>query len=90
MAASVRLELNSAGIRELLLSGPIQGAVTAKANEVAGRARSRGLQLSDGTDVPIEVREGSSESTRSRASVWIDHPAGLEVEAKDRLLGGSL
>lgn len=90
MSMSVRIELNSAGIRELLLSGGIQGAVTEKANEVAGRARSRGLMLSDNVPVPIEVREGSSESTRARASVWIDHPAGLEVEAKDRLLGGSL
>ena len=69
-----------------------QGVVEAKADDVAGRARGRGVMV-DGQPgevaLPITTERARSKG-RARALVVIDHPSGLAVEAKHRLLVGAL
>lgn len=89
---SVRIELDRAGVGELLASAEMQQLLTAKAEAVAESARSKGI-LVEGKPgdvaLPIVVRSNPT-GTRARATVTIDHPSGLAVEAKHRLLVGSL
>lgn len=92
MAASIRIELNRAGVGELLKSEPVQQMLNRKTEAVAAAARSRAPMV-DGdpgrTPLPIEARSAPT-STRARAIVEADHPAALAAEAKHRLLAGSL
>ncbi len=63
-----------------------------KAEQVAARVRSAGI-LVEGVpgDVELPVRVSSDIGpTRARAQVSIDHPSGLAVEAKHRILGSSI
>lgn len=89
--ASVLIELERAGIGALLRSPEVQNLLEAKAQAVATAARGRGIKV-DGdpgqVDPEIEVR--SAGGVRARAVVGINHPAGLAIEAKHRLLVGSL
>ncbi len=92
MAVSYRLELVSPGIRSLVASDGAQTAVEAKADEIADRARARGVLVEGepGTvALPITTSRART-AGRARALVVIDHPSGLAVEAKHRLLGGAL
>lgn len=90
--AEVRIETNYRGIGDLLTSSEVQDMLNDKAEAVANAARSRGLMV-EGVpgDVPLPVTTSAAgDGTRARAYVTIDHPSGLAVEAKHRLLAGSL
>lgn len=89
--AGVRVKLNSLGMIELLRSDGVQNAVERQADGVAIRARSRGIMV-EGIpgDVALPISVVRARSTRARALVSIDHPSGLNVESKHRLLVGSL
>lgn len=89
---SIRIELDRAGVGELLRSDGMQAVLDSKAEAVANAARGRGIRV-EGTPgdvlLPIITRRARS-STRARSVVAIDHPSGLAVESKHRLLVGSL
>ena len=89
---SVQIVPDLDGIVELLGSDEVDDMLEGKAQAVADAARSRGI-LVDGVPglepLPIEVVDASS-SDRARRLVVADHAAGLAVEAKHRLLVGSL
>jgi hypothetical protein len=89
--SSFRIELTRNGLREYLASSEVEAMLARKARAVAQAAEARGIKVEGepGIPVPIEVASRSGGS-RARASVYIAHPAGLAVEAKHRLLGGSL
>lgn len=88
----VTIELNGSGIRELLASSEVQDMLDGKAEAVAHAARSHGITV-DGRPgsepLPVEAKQAGN-SKRARALVVVDHEAGLAVEAKHRLLVGSL
>lgn len=89
---SVRIELDKAGIRSLLTAPATQAMLDGKAEAVAEAARGRGVSVEGSPGdvaLPITTRSGGGGS-RARAYVSIDHPSGLAVEAKHRLLVGSL
>ncbi len=91
MATSVRIELDSPGIAALLRSDEVQALMERTAEDVAVRARSRGVMVEgEPGDVPVPVTVVPARGRRARALVMIDHPAGEDVESKHRLLGGSL
>lgn len=89
---TVRIELNGAGIRALLADADTQAMLDRKAEAVASAAQGRGITV-DGSPgsvpLPVVTRQAGS-GTRARALVVIDHESGLAVEAKHRLLVGSL
>jgi len=90
--SSVLIELDRDGVKALLASDDVQRVLDEKAEAVANAARGRGIKVS-GTpgevDLPVvTVKAGNAK--RARALVSIDHPSGLAVEAKHRLLVGSL
>lgn len=92
MAVSFRVQLNSPGIRSLLSSPATQTMVETVAGEVAARAAGQGVMVEGdpGTvPVPITVTPAGT-AGRARAWVVLDHPSGVAVEAKHRLLVGSL
>lgn len=89
---SIRIELDRAGVGDLLRSEDVQQMLNTKAERVADAARGRGIRVEGDpgdTPLPVTVRRSPSGS-RARAQVVIDHPSGLAVEAKHRLLVGSL
>jgi hypothetical protein len=92
MARQFTIELNRDGIRALLGSDDVQTMLDGKAEAVANAARSRGITVQGdpgSMPLPVEVKSAGS-ATRARSLVVIDHEAGLAVEAKHRLLVGSL
>ena len=72
--ASIRIDMNSAGIQELLKSSPVQALLKAKADRIAAVA---------GPGMLASSRVGK---TRARASVITDSFAAKRAEAKDRRL----
>lgn len=93
MPATLRLELNRDGIRREVLNGEgTKALVEASAAATAEQARSVGLMVEGEpgeTALPI-TSQASHFPSRARAIVTIDHPSGLAVEAKHRLLASSL
>ena len=89
---SVRIELDRAGVGELLRSDAVQAMLDDKADRVADAARGRGIQVEGKPgDVPLPiVTRRARTATRAKSTVVIEHPSGLAVEAKHRLLVGSL
>jgi len=94
--SSVRIELNHAGIRALLVDPDVQQYLNSLGEQVADAAASRAPIVGEGLDnegpgipLPINVVSAGG-STRARTMVIADHWAGLAVEAKHRLLGGAL
>ena len=89
---TVRIELNSAGIRELLSSADVQRDLDARAERVADAARAQGVRVSgEPGDVAMPVvTYAAGDSTRARALVVAEHAAALATETKHRLLGSSL
>lgn len=92
---SVRIDLDKSGISDLLASSGVQSDLAARAARIAQVASSRGIRVGDTTGgageiaLPINVVDASN-STRARVLIVADHPAGLAVEAKHRLLVSSL
>lgn len=77
---SVRIEVDRAGVRALLVSPEMRSAVRATAEQIATRARSA-------TDDEIDVAEGG----RSRARAYVRRlGSGAAGEAQDRALGRSI
>lgn len=92
MATSIRIELNRAGVGALLRSNDVQQMLNRKAAAVASAARTHAPMV-DGEpgDKPLPVTwRAAPTGSRARAIVEADHPAALAVEAKHRLLVGSL
>jgi hypothetical protein len=87
--SSVRIEMDFAGIGDLLASAEVQADIDRRAEAVADAARNRGVTV-ESDNVPVPVVVTSAGKKRARALVTLDHPAGLAVEAKHRLLVGSL
>jgi hypothetical protein len=91
--ARVTIELNGDGIRDLLKSDGVQQMLVDRAEQVAEHARGRGVRVEGepgDEPLPIRVEAGTRGRTRARAFVIVDHDAALAVEAKHRLLVGSL
>lgn len=88
----VRIELDRSGIRALLSSSDVQSMLNVKADAVAQAAQQRGVMVSgDPGDVALPITTADAgNSSRARALVIADHEAALAVEAKHRLLVGSL
>lgn len=86
------VEVNGAGIRELLTSTEVRNDIERRANAVARAARGAGIMVEgEPGDLPlpitVAVRRGPN---RAGATVAIAHPSGLAVEAKHGLLGRAL
>lgn len=90
--SSIRIELDRSGVGALLRSDAVQAMLDHKAEAVADAARSRGIMVEGKPgDVPLPiVTRRARTATRARSVVAIDHPSGLAVESKHRLLAGSL
>lgn len=86
------VKLNRSGMRDLLRSEGVQAMLGRRAERVADVVRSAGIRVEGvpgKTELPVEVdiRAGKN---RARATVAIDHPAGLAVEAKHGVLTASI
>lgn len=92
--AQVRVEINSAGIGQLAKSAQVRAHLEGRAQRMAAAARAAGIRVEGtegGGDVPLPVEvETDTSPSRARARVVIDHPSGLAVEAKHRVLGRAL
>lgn len=92
MAIKVRFKLNRKGIREVLTRAETQEMLHAKGEAVAEAVRARGIRVEGapgGTALPVTVRT-SGRGIRARTYVVLDHPSGLAVESKHRVLGGAI
>lgn len=75
----------------MLRSDSVQAAVMAEAERVAESARATGILVEgEPGDVALPIEVTDARTSRARALVSINHPSGLAVEAKHRLLGGAL
>jgi len=78
MASSdFRLELNSAGVRELLKSPEVQADLARRAGAIAAQASQSGGQF--GSNVQVGA-------TRARAIAFTADAHAQELEARDRVL----
>lgn len=76
-----KLELDHAGIAELLKSSGIRSLVDGAAADIAGIVEGQGQMVNNGTEaLPVVV--DSYTTDRHAASVTLAHPAGLAVQAK--------
>lgn len=92
MISAVRIEMHYPGVQELLRSAGVRADLDRRAEAVAKAARDRRVMVEGepgAVPLPVATESGRSGS-RARAFVRIDHPSGLAVEAKHRLLVGSL
>jgi hypothetical protein len=91
MGMQVRIDVDYDGIVDLLNSSGVADDLRRRAEQVADAARSRAPMV-DGTpgDVPLPIEVVDASTERARFLVVADHAAGLAVEAKHRLLVGSL
>lgn len=88
--SSVRITMDYAGVGELLTSADLQADLDHRAESVRDAILARGITVeSDGTPLPV-VAQSAGTAKRARALVVLDHPAGIAVEAKYRVLAGSL
>lgn len=92
------IELDKAGVRELLLSDGVGDEIERRGEEVAAAARQRYAALPVGsrdkdsggaTRVPVVVHRGKGRN-RSRVNVVGDHPAAQPIEAAHRVLGQAI
>jgi hypothetical protein len=77
MAGIVKIELISAGVRQLLQGPEIQADLARRAGAIAAAAGASGGEFGH------DVRVGHS---RARAMVWTEDFAAMEAEAKNRAL----
>jgi len=87
-----RVKLNRRGMRGLLRSEPVQAILGRKALAVAAEVEAAGIRV-DGEPgriaLPVTVDVGAGLG-RARATVTLDHPSGLAVEAKHGILTASI
>lgn len=92
MAIRVRIKLNRRGVGQVLRSADMQSMLAEKAEAVAEAVRAAGIRVEDVPgDVPLPVTTNvTGRGVRARAYVNLDHPSGLEVEAKHGILTSSI
>lgn len=91
MPNGVKLTLNKDGVRRILLGPALSAALDQIAERIADQARGEGIMVEHVPgDIPIPIRVRIEKGARVAASVILDHPSGIAVEAKHRLLGRSL
>ena len=85
-----RLKANIRGIREVRSSREVDKELERRAGNMASVAEAVYRML--GHEVPVEVLQAASDTNepRARVAVIARHPAALRIEAKHRVLGGSL
>jgi hypothetical protein len=87
-----RVRVKRKVIRDLLQSDELDAVVLAKAQAVADLVVSKGVRV-EGVPgrirLPIVAKLASS-GGRSRAHVILDHPSGLAVESKHKLLATNI
>ena len=90
--SSVRIEMDYAGVGELLRSAEVQADLETRGGNMATACTSRGLTVEGdgGGQVPLPVTVVPAKTKRARVLVTIDHPSGLAMESKYRVLGGSI
>lgn len=88
--ARVRVEQDYGGIGELLKSAEVRAMISERGSAIARAAEARGITVdNDRVALPVTQVDGVG-GTRAYTLVILDHPAGAAVEAKHRVLGGSL
>lgn len=80
--ASVRFELRSAGIAEILRSPAVDAMLRQKAEAVAAAARGK-------TRIPVKV-DARPSASRARYTVTLASKRGRAEEARTRALGSSI
>lgn len=92
MSMRIRFKHSRKGIGEILTRAETQDVLTAKGHAVADAIVSAGIRV-DGEPgdiaLPVTVRT-SGRGIRARTYVTLDHPAGLAVEAKHKLLATNI
>ncbi|WP_433651033.1 hypothetical protein ACQP2C_32490 [Micromonospora zamorensis] len=87
-----RVKLKRRGMRELLRSEGVQAMLGRKAEAVAEQVEAAGIRV-DGVPgriaLPVRVVVTAGEG-RARATVTLNHPSGLAVEAKHGILTSSI
>ncbi|MEU7843948.1 hypothetical protein AB0B39_23645 [Micromonospora sp. NPDC049114] len=87
-----RVRLKGRGMRDLLRSEEVQAILGRKALAVAAEVEAAGIRV-DGDPgriaLPVTVNVGAGLG-RARATVTLDHPSGLAVEAKHGILTSSI
>jgi hypothetical protein len=82
MATTIRIELDSDGVRHAALTSPeVRAMLKAKVDAVAGAARG---------NTTLEVVATVGGGSRARGEVRLVGPAGAATEAKHRVLGTAL
>ena len=86
--ARVRVNLNHAGMAELLLSPEVEADLVARGARVAAAAAESGHRPHSGT---VEYRvQASRGKKRVRVLVIADHPGAQGLEARYRTLGTAI
>lgn len=87
-----RVRLDRRGMRDLLKSEGVQAMLGRKARAVADQVEAAGIRV-EGIPgriaLPVTVKTSAGKG-RARSRVILDHPSGLAVESKHRVLGRSL
>lgn len=92
MAMRIRFKHSREGIREILTRAETQETLHAKGLAVADAIKSAGIRVEGDPGqipLPVEVRT-SGRGIRARTVVVLDHPSGLAVEAKHKLLASNI
>ena len=86
----IRLRGDRRGIQQLRASRGVDKELERRAGNMASVAEAVYRML--GHDVQVEVLQAASDTNepRARVAVIARHPAALNIEAKHRVLGGSL
>jgi hypothetical protein len=92
MSMRIRFKHSRQGIHEVLVSTEMQELLLAKVEAVAEAVRSAGIRVDDVPgDIDLPVRAFvSGRGIRARGYVELNHPSGLAVESKHRILAASL
>jgi hypothetical protein len=85
MSAFERVEIDRAGVSEILSSPEITEAVHQLAETIADAARAQGHRVTSGEFLPIEVFSDPG-LDRAGSTVAIRHPAGVGMEAHHGVL----
>ncbi|MEV4313002.1 hypothetical protein [Actinocrispum sp. NPDC049592] len=74
------LEIDRAGVEEILNSPEVADAVSDAAEQVAEAARAQGHRVTSGEPLPIEVYDDPG-TDRAGTTVAVPHAAGVGMEA---------
>jgi hypothetical protein len=75
-----KVRLDSRGIREVMKSAEMAAEVRDVAEQIADNALSQGHRVSSGEALPVKVDTYTTD--RAAASVTLNHPAGMGMQAK--------